>query len=690
MSYANRYRIPILNPGVATQDDSMKLFCVVIQERDYTGAETVLKGTSSPCILSYRNESEEKYPSITASEVEVSFYSEDNFSLESIISDDDFQFKVLITEGQFNGSTFDEQIIWVGFLSTDDCHEEAQDDPRRITLKATDGIGFLKNQPLYDLDVYEKQDLHTIIRRCLSFTNTELGILIEVNVYEENMYDRDDVETAEPLSQCEVHTRSFLEDAENYMNCYDVLDRVLTGFKATLFQQDGRWIIQRKHDRWNQEMNYGTYRDIIMTWAGLIQVPVPIILKETNDYRVAIDNVNMHPITADHIKSYVSPVKHSKIIYRFKQPDSLPRNANFQQGQVFETRTNEITNHIAYWSWQEPDGTPITTNVPYRKRVLSPETGQEEESYIVLRRKNPSTNMEVNRIVSEPVEVIKGDRLHFTADTRTKNNYSGSTTESVMALVIYGDDGSIWSYRKLLNNAAYDDDEGWRSPFTSVIQRTLNSGENATDWFQIEFRTKPFPVSGDLVIMFFNTTASVTGNERWFKNINFDWQFFINGTTRINGVYDKITQNKSHRSVLEQETYIGDSPNKVINGALFLNSDDTVLTKKWHRAGKNELVQLQRINDICLYQSRYRLYTRIDGSFLGITYSRNSRTRLIGPANLFSFPNTQLASKQYLATNLSINLGANTFSATLQEFYDSTKDNGDPQGDNQLYKYIYE
>lgn len=473
----------------------------------------------------------------------------------------------------------------------------------------------------------------------------------------------------------------FLSDDNNYKDCYSVLESLLGAFQCSLFQQNGRWHIQRKHDRWNQEMELGT----IYIYPYTQSEPEASLF----NYNISIDQNERYAINADMVKGYISANKYTKLRYDFTQPKDLPRNANFQQGQQFDgTRNDERTNLIAYWSWQRPNGSIINNNVPYRKRVLNAETGQEEESYIVLRRENLSADFEVNRIVSEPVEVLKGDRLSFSAETRTRHGYDEST-ESIMALFLTGDDGSQWSYHQTFNNAAYQQGY-WNNSFGSVISLGMNNGDDSSQWFLFEFRTPPFPVTGSLRILFFNTTAYTYANERWFRSFNWDWQFFVNRTTRINGAYDKITQDLDYRNNLEQAVFIGDTPNKVINGALFRATDDTKLTTKWHRQGKSESEMLMRLNDIALFQSSRRLYTKLTGTFLGITYDLYDQKQIVGPANLFNFPKSPLKEKYYLATNLEISLAQNTFRATLQEFYDKTKDNGDPQGDEKQFEYLYQ
>ncbi|MGN6436878.1 MAG: hypothetical protein ACTHMM_10110 [Agriterribacter sp.] len=681
MAYANKYRIAILNPGVANMQDSETPFSVLIQERDYSGAETILKGTSEPATLAYFNEDEKKYPSIQGSQLDIAFLSENNFSLEEIITDDNFQYRVVICYGAFNGTAFEDRPIWFGFLVTDDCTEQAQDDPKEIRLRATDGLGLLKTQAIYGIEVYEKKTLLELIERCLSFTGLELDLLIECSVFEQSMFDRSWEQQSEPFSQCKVHTRSFLSDVNTYSDCYQVLESILTAFQCSLFQQNGRWHIQRKHDRWNQEMELGTVYTYPYTQsdgeASLF------------NYEVTIDQNERYAIGADMLKGYIGASKFSEIKYMYKLPDQIPRNANFMQGDFYSLASgaNNVATRINYWTYKRPNGSNAAAT-PYRNRTYDATTRKEFEAYVVLPRENLGMNLENLRLVSERVEVSRGDKLSISGEYRTKNGYN-SQTHVIMQVILYGDSGTVYSLRTTINNPAYES-TFWQTGTGRVIEISFGSDNNSAEWMSFNIQSPGFPEGGNIEILLYNSTQGGSGNEAWFKNLTFDWQLFVNDSVSIKGEKDTLTKNGTFRNKTEQTITIGDAPKKIISGALFRATDDTQLTANWHRQGKNESERLIRINDICLHQSTHRLYTKLDGTFLGITYTLLDAKQIIGPANLFYFPKSPLKDKFYLPTNLTISLGANTFTATLQEFYDTTKDNGDPQSDSKAFQYIYE
>jgi len=681
MAYGARYRIPFLNPGIG--DGEGQHFSVVIEERDYTGAETILKGNVDACVLRYVNNDESKYPPLQASQIDIYFYSENDFLLENIITDDDTQFRVILYMGDYKTGEISPK--WYGFLNTDDCNEQMQSDPKPIKLTATDGLSLLKAQALYGIDVYEKKTLLTIMQRCLSFTGLGIDLLIEANIFEENMNDRSDGVLSEPFSQCKVHTRSFLSDTNTYDNAYNVISAIMTAFKCTLFQYDGRWHIQRKHDRWNQDMLYGTLYHYDYIAIPPIVVPIPIILPTSIDYKFQVDRKSSTPINADHIKSFVGKSLYTRIEYDYNLPKQIPRNSNFSQGDFLApvSGPTNTANRIDYWTFSQPDGSEITGVHPYRNQIYDSETRKLIETYIVLPRENPNTDMEVNRLVSEQVEVSAGDKMSISGQIRTKYNYHGPATLSLIQLVLFGDSGTNYSFSTSINSPAYESNI-WKTGTGSVIQMYTASDMNSNEWFSFTVQTSGFPESGLLEIRLYNTTLDVNGNEIWLKDLSFDWQLFVSNSIQIRGEYDKIGSNGILRNKVEENIAISDAPKKIISGALFRGDDDTKLTGKWHRQGKEEIENLIRINDIAAYQASHRLYTKIDGSFLGLVYNG----KIIGPPTQFTL--SAIPNKVYLATNLEISLGQNTFRASLQEFYDTTKDNGDPQGDTRQFQYIYE
>lgn len=679
MSYVNKYRIPLLNPGIAGTDGAY--FSVIIQERDFSGAETTLKGSNAAGILRYLNMGETKYPPIQASEVSMGFFSESNFNLEDIITDDDFQYRVVISSGDYLRD--EEHFLWYGFLVTDDCFEQMQDDPKEITLKATDGLALLKTNPLYDIDVYEKKTLLEIIERCLSFTGLELDLLIEVNIYDESMNDRTILDVAHPFDQCKVHTRSFLKDQNTYNNAFDVLSSILEAFQATIFQQNGRWQIQRKHDRYAQEMLSGT----LLTYPYTTSTPV----YHGVDYTLPIDNIVRYPIDANHTKGFVSGVQKSTITYNYEIPEQLPRNANFNQGDFYAPLSgiDHTATRIDYWTYQKGSnttpGTPSMT--PYRKNVFDEETGRNLESYIVLPSDEP-TLYEEKRLVSEAVDVSAGDVVVYSGEVKMKYHTSGDTPMQGAKIVLRAYSGAVYTLSVGTGVASGDFLRAvWLDNIEALIifyPGTLD----LTDWQTFTIRTPQFPEDGTVEFWMYDMALEVTGNETHYRNVTFDWFIYVNNVTQISGETDTIINSGVRKAVNTQEIKIGDSPRAIISGTLF-RLDGTTLTANWHREMKNEVEKLIRINDIALFQSSYRLFTKIDGSFLGISYV-NTHTLLIGPANLFHFTASQLFNKYYLSTNLEINLATNTFTASLQEFYDTTKDNDDPQGISQAFAYIYE
>lgn len=680
MAYNTKYRIPILAPGVAGVSASEDRIDIIIQERDHSGTPTILKGTAGVAELQYRDNDERKYPAIQGSGLDIHFYSEGDFNLEGTITADDFQYRVSVIIDLEE----DPKELWTGFLVTDDCFEEMQDDPKAITLRATDGLGLLKNNPLYDIDVYEKKTLLEIIERCLSFTGLEIDLLIECNVFEQSMNDRTADPAAHPFNQCMVHTMSFLKDANTYKDCYEVLESIMTAFQCSIFQQNGAWHIMRKHDRWNQSMTYATRLQYPYTSSAAVA--------QTYDYQIPVDSQERYPIKADHIKSFTGVSKYSRIQYDYNPPLQMPRNNNFLQGSFLApvSGPSNIATRIDYWTFEDAFGAIPKT--PYRNQLYDADTGAPKESYIVLPRRDPTAQGESGRLKSSIVEVSYRDRVRISGEWKPKYDYGSDRAFAqifIVRILLYGKSGTIYSYDTTLNTESGVPDKLWSTNINNPVKFSYRIVA-AKDWQSFDVETLGMPEDGDLTIEIYNSSWGQDGNELWYRNVKFDWLLFVNNTTQIKGEYDKLENSGTFRNNTEQPITIGDAPKKIISGALF-TMDGTTLTSKWHRQGKDESERLIRLNDIALFQSTYRLYTGMEGSFLGNTYAIQAGSKgLVGPANIFTFTAYPLLNKSYTATNIDISLGTNTFRMDGKEFFDSTKDNGDPQGDQKSFGYLYE
>lgn len=649
--YGDLYILPI-------ESVSGNRFEVSIQRKDYMGPYSNLDGTNGVFVLKYVDNDEDVYPAIRASEATISFVARSKFDLESIVNGDDTEYRVVVRDTSGNN-------LWVGFLVTEDCTEQYTFPPKIISLRATDGLGLLKETNLQNQageSVYDKVTLLQILEWCLYQTGIEIPLVVDVNVFESAMQDRSVDPVNEPFSQCKVHTRSFMTDATTYDNMYNVLSAILTGFKATLYQQNGRWHVKRFADKWNGPDTTAT----VYPYPYTNSTPTG----ETNNYDVLVDQVNYIAVNDDHIKGFVNRSKFTKITYNYEIPDDIPHNKSFQLGSFLSILSgpNNTAYRIDFWTLVKNLPEINSTATPYRNVVFAPGGGI-QESYIVLPRETPGA-ANPNRLRSEPVEVQKGDRLSLSAETRTKTSFDIST----------GNIG-IFYVRLITGSTTYTlrNDGQWIVSNANTVQFQPNQPSSA-DWWSGSVESLPFPDDGEVSIALLSWDASGTGNETWFRNVNIEFDIFLNNSTELKGEYDQISQNANYKKTFSEDIEVGDSPKKIIKGALFLD-DGTTLTRQWHRQGKSENLRLIRLNDLALFQFNYRLKTKFDGSIKGVTYS----SLLIGPSNLFSF--TDIPRKVFIATNLTIDLHSDIAQVSLQEFY--SDDPADPQGDTQTFNYIF-
>jgi len=110
----------------------------------YTGSIINLEGASNPFVLREFNTDEDIYKPLRPQEATISFLSQTGVSIDDFLGNSDVFCYVAF---EFMSTT---RFYWIGYLLQDDFQEVWQDTQHIITLRATEGLGLLKEQPLTD------------------------------------------------------------------------------------------------------------------------------------------------------------------------------------------------------------------------------------------------------------------------------------------------------------------------------------------------------------------------------------------------------------------------------------------------------------------------------------------------------------------------------------------------------------
>ena len=137
MAYGIKYRITFKT----LQNDTCKVDFYV---DSYSGSITNLEASTSPFVLREFNTDDDIYKPLRPQQAEINFISQAGVSIDDFLGNTDTYCYVAF---EFLSAV---QYYWVGYLLQDDFQESWQDQKHVITLRASEGIGLLQNDPLAD------------------------------------------------------------------------------------------------------------------------------------------------------------------------------------------------------------------------------------------------------------------------------------------------------------------------------------------------------------------------------------------------------------------------------------------------------------------------------------------------------------------------------------------------------------
>lgn len=220
-------------------------------KKEYTGDVSEIKiGSRSPVVISYSGNEEKRF-GIRPCECNLSFIVDENFSLEEFYTEDEREFLVEVKQ--------DSNIKFKGYVVPDSCAEPFLAPPYEVSIKATDGLGGLKNV-IYPIPTGPKDNLRQaflyILTYCLAQTNLDLDVTTVCNLYESKMKNGLD---DDPLVQASVNPLRLSDGKGNMFNCYKVLETICNQFHAYIAQVDGSWHFVRNTEIVNQVIRRRIY-----------------------------------------------------------------------------------------------------------------------------------------------------------------------------------------------------------------------------------------------------------------------------------------------------------------------------------------------------------------------------------------------------------------------------------------------
>lgn len=660
MSYGTIYRLEF-------SDVDNRDLRLDILKKDYSGAYEALTGTDRPVILGSLNNDEDKFSPIRGQRLIINLIADGVFSLDSIYSEADDAFMVEFYR--------DEEIVFIGFLVQDDCREDYQDAPYVVTLEAIDNLGLLKDIDLVDHAGNKfdgKENIAGYLLGALKQTGLDIPIRMYFNLVEESFS-----EGWHAFQETFVDAETWKKNDTDFMNCYEVLEKILVSCGCILFQAHGRWNVVRVKElqketlQWRQMSSEGISNGTETVPAGIGQ------------------GLGMTTVNLDQIKSVIRPFKNVRMVFNYNYPDPLIPNLNLMRGNLIPLPPLTTSTQNAYTMpfWEKVIRGPGVELVYYALAELD-NAEREKVRTIIL---SPFAGSLGEELISAGVPVTAGDMIEVTFEYRMRYNQSGFNQVGAFVYI----DGGVSGLQHLDDgNNAQLETAIWRSPRT-YLNAEYESDQDNRDWKTYSAISAPIVFDGMLRIGFYPVTAAasgVGGQQLWIRNIRFTYKMNDIGIG-VNGHKWDVSQNTDIKNTTEREVFLSDHSRKIAKGVLFRN-DRTTLTTLWHERGDaSKKYDFMEAAALGIYNAYFRRLVKMEGSFRGLD-NDNEEEKTISLLNMFYFDTMQ--GRFFVPLSIQeIDFRNMLFRAYLAEHRSELSSgepnlNGDQQADSREFSYTYE
>ena len=654
-----------------------------ILEDGFVGSVITLQSMGgTPITIKWDGGDFDKDVSIIASEAVLEFVQTDDFDIDTFFSNTDLKYKV----NHYVNSVLN----WTGFLQTDDLQQPFLDPPNIFTVRAVDGLSFLKTVNLQDENgdgIWGLEKIMYFCQRCLVKSGHELQINNWINIFPYQFYgsgsffSREFNPNIDPFNLASVHGQSFMTGVDQWDNCYNVLSKIMFAFGARCFQWEGEWHFVRNED-------YIYYNDLLSSSTWNFDGTFPTTSIWEKDFSVEIGKTGeLRQVNKSVSEGRRRPAKSTKLTYIFNQWPELIRNSRFYEGtlQVLLSTPTRAVYTLEHWTNSRISGGVVSA-------IASAYSGFEQsglvitDSYLFIVKPSGSTT---DKTMSTPFPVIANDRLQFSFRTSQTSGTTGAGTSP-----------SVYLYIRTSSTAVYwlGKDGKWTAgTYNKTTEATTNakllgytytSTDNPQDWFDFSVDSEAFPATGDLYIEFWSDgiRGGAGVDEVRHKDIVITLIPFVYNSVTASGQFDLLEQSANIIDRYDETIEICNVPTPTSQGWIG-GEVANVLTafETWCHHQIDEEIPFIRIINTGVFRSLYRAYYTLDGSFVGLTWDDAGTGRQIGLINSFYVTGSN---KRYIASSMEIDYKNEIVNTQLIELFekDGTDDTAD--ADTKQFRYL--
>lgn len=609
----------------------------------FIGSITNLTGAARPFVLREFNTDENLFKPIRPQMAEIQFAT-DSFGvqMDAFLSDADTDIEVRFAYGDLN------VVYWRGFLLQDNYQETWEDTYHVITLRASDGLGYMKDNEITNngAEITAKTTPLDFIKYASQKTvQTWNKFTVFNNLFHDSMTDS---ATYTGLDQCKIDPKTFQIQSTEYEDSYTVMEKINKAFNQTLFMYNDVWHIFRLEELYTPKSE--NFRGFTSNSGSRTS------LNRRYDINVGV-NEEVKPISPQMLRYIKRKTKKDIIKFPFESIVEIIPNGTFSRGALIGSGPTYKQFNVDNWT----SSATLT-----RQEDYTGINGRLIDTYVFM----TLTGITDELMISEQINVFAGDKIEFAINFQYLFNAGNPGLPlRVAAIKLTGNTGGNF----------YLNEEGrWSSVSATSIRVPINASSNAdeTQWNSVSVTSDPLPDNGKLEIwlvadgdMYLIASTQVVK----FKGLEFNVIENFNGDTanNITGVDASYTKSTDNLITFEDQVALQDGFSYNFKGTIYQTDGNTITDSDWYRYRySTESFSFRRQNLTAYWENNRYNRNKIDATFYGLKFNNEP----IGLINTINFVDDD-PDKIYAILNLKeIDFSSGTWSATLLEVWDDVKD----------------
>ena len=627
-----------------------------------TGPVVELQAGVRPVVFREYNTDEDIFKPIRAFLCEIQIMTNVNgVTLDTFIANNDTDIQVIVHYNGYYGIS-----TWYGYILQDDIEEVWDDGNHYLIIRAAEGFGLLKNIPfaIAGAEPIGKYTPLQFIENALSTLTT--GVTADYYVLN-NLFHDSMVDTAgrHPLNQCYIDAKTFQQEGTEYDDCYTVIEKICAAFGQSIFFDGQMWLFR-------PEELYTSYNNNLRV-SNVTSVNQFEILTRY-DIEIGVGR-EMQPIMPEMLRTINRATKFDEVDFYYNGFDEMLQNETFARGALTSSSATTKTYNVDSWTFRRGglDSTTAGTGTFAAREIYNSSLGGGLlERYIFLDLATPANDYQF--VKSQSVAVPSLGIIKFTTDIKWANTITNNSIPVAWVILQSG------SFYYCLN------EEGeWILALSlfaasaSYIRLDISSSSNVdmTTWNTIQVESNILPVAGNVTVYLGSQTFS-TANIVYYKNMEFEYlSSFESGQDirKILGINSYFNKTSTINNSFKKEIFLDDHFSALHKGAIFQSDQTTLTDADWYRyrfAG--ESYGFRRQNDTAHWEHNRFNRNKIDVNMYGISWDTGSGFELMNFKNTYRFMDDDVNKVYYPANISEIDLVNNTWSGTLVEVWDQTKD----------------